>query len=203
MDDDLNDSENKNVNTISQINNRGGANEVSNTTQTVNTYKSAYLEWTKRSDNYKKLKFGNIESIRGKIVEKVEPVLNSEDVQNAAVATVEIITAGIENGANDGNNNNQGSSLANIAGVDTGITGTNNFSNSLCPNGDCSHGFNGGGKLFFFEDIRKMLQKNQNSINSFLNKRNARKTRKGRKVQKTRNGRKNRKHTTVYKRKKL
>lgn len=78
---------------------------------------------------------------------------------------------------------------------------------SNCPdiNGDgiCDNTNNhvGGGTLFFFDDIRKMLLKNRDAINSFLTNRNARKTRKANRAKKTRNGRKARKHTTIYKRK--
>ena len=160
----------------------------------LTTYRDAYLYWTENSENYKKLKSGNMEELSEKIGEVTQPGLdkNKQLVENATADSVVLINA----------QNNP----------DT----TNNSASITDPNGNSCIDFNGngrcdlnemggGGTLFFFDDIRKMLQKNRDAINSFLTKlnpnRNARKTRKANRVKKTRNGRKARKHSTIYKRK--
>lgn len=155
-------------------------NTVNNSISTENvveplySYREAYLHWIKNSDNYKKLKAGNMEEISNKLGSQTEGAVG--DLNGATIASLEVLS----------NNVNMDAAVENC--IDSNHDGI------------CDH-MQGGGKLFFFDDIRKMLQKNGDAINSFLKNRNARKTRKGKRIHKTRNGRKARKHSTVYKRK--
>jgi hypothetical protein len=161
---------------------KGGNNEE----PVLTTYRDAYLYWTENSENYQKLKSGNMEELSEKLGEATQPGLekNEKLLGDATETSIVALTRDNDLGIN---NNSAGTTDNNV----------------ICNDGNCVDMGNhtGGGTLFFFDDIRKMLQKNRDTINSFLTNRNARKTRKGKRVQKTRNGRKARKHTTVYKRK--
>jgi len=141
----------------------------------ITSYREAYLYWIKNSENYKRLKAGNMEEISNKLSKDTEGKISDTEEANLSNESIDVLA----------NNVN--------------TTTAENF----CTGPGCPHG--GGGTLYFFDDIRKMLLKNTSTINSFLTKlkpnRNARKTRKYKRVKKTRNGRKARKHTTVYKRK--
>jgi len=159
----------------------------------LKTYRDAYLYWTENSENYKKLKSGKMEELSQKKEEQTEPALETkkgeELLETATVSSVYVLNAQQNNDLGTNNNSNyitdqQGNSCYDLNG------------DNVCSTNEM--GMGGGGSLFFFDDIRKMLLKNRDAINSFLTNRNARKIRKGKRVNKTRNGRK---HTTIYKRK--